>query len=196
MLERERWEIDGSRSTLAFGLRHFVVGEIEGRFGRWGGTLLLDPAHFGRSLLAVWIDLASLDTGSTERDAHLRSPELLDADRFPRAEFRSAGVALRANGDAVVSGQLDLHGVTGSVELEVTSERTGPGQASMQRPLYTVHGHFDRQAFGLHWNQDLDIGGFVVGDNVELTAHVELIRTPETDRASAPETARASRDAP
>ena len=96
----------------------------EGQFGRWGGALLLDPAHLGRSSLEVWIDVASVDTGSAERDAHLRSPELLDVARFPRAEFRSTGVALRADGDAVVSGRLDLHGVTGHVELTVISQGT------------------------------------------------------------------------
>src|SRR3954471_16237527 len=105
MLERERWEIDGANSTLAFALRHFVVGEIKGQFGRWGGVLLLDPAHISRSSLEVWVDVASLDTGSPERDEHLRSPELLDVARCPRAIFRSTGVALRADGDAVVSGR-------------------------------------------------------------------------------------------
>jgi len=187
MLERERWEIDGSKSTLTFALRHLVVGEIRGTFGRWGGVLLLDPAHLRRSSLAVWIELASLDTGSAERDAHLRSPELLDVARFPRAEFRSTGVALRADGDAVVSGRLDLHGVTRDVDLTVIAQGTGAHEKGVLPGRYVVHGRFDRQAFGLHWNQDLDVGGIVVGDNVELTAHVEVIRTAEAVRTPAPE---------
>jgi polyisoprenoid-binding protein YceI len=190
MLERERWEIDESRSTLAFALRHFVVGEIKGQFRRWGGALLLDPAHLGRSSLDVWIDLASLDTASAERDAHLRSPELLDIARFPRAAFRSTGVALRASGDAVVSGRLNLHGVTGDVELTIISQGTRAHDKGVLRGTYAAHGRFDRQRFGLHWNQDLDVGGIVVGDNVELTAHVELIRTAEVARP-APEPATA-----
>ena len=180
MLERERWEIDGSNSTLTFALRHFVVGEIKGGFGRWGGVLLLDPAHLGRSSLAVWIELASLDTGSAERDAHLRSPELLDVARFPRADFRSTGIALRADGDAIVSGQLDLHGVTRDIELTVISQGTRPHEKGVLPARYAVHGRFDRQAFGLHWNQDLDVGGIVVGDQVAITAQVELLRTAET----------------
>jgi len=187
MLERERWEIDAARSTLTFALRHFVVGEIKGTFGRWGGALLLDPARLDQSSLAVWIELASLDTGSAERDAHLRSPELLDVARFPRAEFRSTGIALGTDGDAVVSGRLDLHGVTGSIELTVISQGTRTHEKGVLPARYTVHGRFDRQAFGLHWNQDLDVGGIVVGDNVDLTAHVEMIRTAETVRTPTPE---------
>jgi polyisoprenoid-binding protein YceI len=187
MLERERWDIDGSRSTLTFALRHFVVGEIRGTFGRWGGTLLLDPADLGRSSLQVWIDLASVDTDSTERDAHLRSPELLDVARFPRAEFRSKGIALRADGDAVVSGRLDLHGITRDVDLTVISQGTGAYGKGVLAERYAVRGRFDRQAFGLHWNQDLDVGGIVVGDNVELTAHIEVMRTAEAVRMPDPE---------
>ena len=180
MLERERWEIDGSKSTLGFALRHLVVGEIKGEFGRWGGTLLLDPAHLGRSSLEVWIDVASVDTGDAERDAHLLSPELLDVARFPRAEFRSTVIALRTDGSAVVSGRLDLHGATRDLELTVVSRWPWAPAKGVLQGGYAVHGKFDRQAFGLHWNQDLDVGGFVVGDNVELTAHVEVIRTADT----------------
>ena len=120
-----------------------------------------------------------MDTGSAERDAHLRSPELLDVARFPRAEFRSTGVALRADGDAVVSGRLDLHGVMRHVELTVISQGTWARDKGVLRADYAVHGTFNRQTFGLHWNQDLDVGGIVVGDRVELTAHVEMIRTAE-----------------
>ena len=178
MLERERWEIDESASTLIFALRHLVVGEIKGRFGRWGGVLLLDPSQLGRSSLEVWIDLASVDTGDVERDAHLRSAELLDVARFPRAVFRSTGIALRADGDATVSGRLDLHGVARDVELGVTAE----GRAD-----YRARAKIDRQDFGLHWNQDLDVGGIVVGDNVEIIAHVEMIRTAETVPGRNPE---------
>ena len=189
MPDRERWEIDGAKSTLTFALRHLVIGEIKGQFGRWGGILLLDPAHLSRSSLEVWVDVASLDTGSPERDAHLRSPELLDVARAPRAVFRSTGVALHADGDAVVSGRLELHDVTRHVDLMVISQGHWALDKGVLRAEYAAHGRFDRQAFGLHWNQDLDIGGFVVGDRVELTAHVQMIRTAETLRKPAREPA-------
>jgi polyisoprenoid-binding protein YceI len=195
MLERERWQIDESRSTLTFALSHLVVGEIRGHFERWGGALLLDPAHLSRSELEVWIDVASLETGSAERDAHLRSAELLDVPRFPRAQFRSTGLAIHADGNATVSGRLDLHGVTRYVGLTVAATPPGSwvGDEGVLRAAYLVHGRFDRQAFGLHWNQDLDVGGIVVGDNVELTARVEMIRMAELMRPAAEPASAAAR---
>jgi polyisoprenoid-binding protein YceI len=189
MPERERWEIDGATSTLTFALRHFVIGEIKGHFGRWGGILLLDPAHLRRSSLEVWVDVASLDTGSPERDPHVRSAELLDVERCPRALFRSTGIALHADGEAIVAGRLELHHVTRHVELTVISQGSWVLDKGVLRAEYAAHARLDRQAFGLHWNQDLDIGGFVVGDRVDLTAHVQMIRTAETARARAPEPA-------
>jgi polyisoprenoid-binding protein YceI len=192
MLEREHWEIDGANSTLTFALRHFVVGEIKGQFERWGGTLLLDPAHVSRSSLEVWVDVASLDTGSPERDAHLRSPELLDVARSPLALFRSTGLALHADGKAAVAGRLELHGVTRHVELAVMSQGSWGVDKHELRAEYAAHTGFDRQEFGLHWNQDLDIGGFVVGDRVELTARVQMVRFAEIPRTPEPEPPAAS----
>jgi polyisoprenoid-binding protein YceI len=180
MLGKELWEIDGSASRLGFSLRHIVITEISGRFGRWGGQMIFDPEDVDRSLIKVWIDVASIDTGSGERDAHLRSPEFLDVARFPRAEFTSTGVDVRRDGQARLTGPLRLHGVSRNVELDLATERTWTDDAGRLRAAYRLRGRLDRQAFGLHWNQDLDVGGIVVGDEVEIEARVELVRIADS----------------
>ncbi len=192
MLEPEHWEIDGTRSKLAFALRHLIVSEIRGEFARWGGEMWLTPEQIERSRVAVWIDLASVDTGSPERDAHLRSPEFLDVTRFPRAAFSSTDVALRSDSEATITGRLSLHGITDQVELTVTEARSWLDDDSVMRAGYTVRGTINRQTFGLHWNQDLDVGGLVVGDEVELIARIEMVRTAEAVRPPSPERPTAS----
>jgi polyisoprenoid-binding protein YceI len=174
---KERWEIDSAHSRLRFSLRHIVISEIHGCFHSWGGEMLLDPADLAGAEIQVWIDVTSIDTESVERDAHLRSPEFLNAPRFPRAQFTSTEVALRAAGEAALTGRLQLHGVTRSVSLDVVAQRTWLDDQGSLRATYRVTGSLDRQLFGLHWNQDLDFGGIVVGDQVELEARVELVRT-------------------
>ena len=191
MPETQRWEIDGTKSKLAFKLRHLVVSEIAGEFARWGGSVWLDPEHTNRSQVAIWVDLASVDTGSDERDAQLRSSEFFDVARFPRAQFTSTDIALGADGEATVAGQLRLHGTTELVEIAVTETRSWIDDDGQMRAGYDMHGSIDRQAFGLHWNQDLDFGGVVVGDRVELTASIEVVRAPEAARAAGPDTAAA-----
>jgi polyisoprenoid-binding protein YceI len=187
MLEPEHWEIDGTRSKLAFTLRHLIVSEIRGEFARWGGEMWLTPEQIERSRVAVWIDLASVDTGSPERDAHLRSPEFLDVTRFSRAAFSSADVAPRSDSEATITGRLSLHGLTDQVELTVTEARSWIDDDGVMRAGYAVRGTINRQTFGLHWNQDLDVGGLVVGDEVELIARIEMVRTADAVRAPSPE---------
>jgi len=171
----ERWEIDPGASQLRFVLRHIIVQEIRGRFQRWGGTLFLHRAKPELSSVRVWVDLTTIDTDSSERDDHVRSAEFFDVARFPRADFESSSVEVGLE-HVVLRGLLNLHGVKRDVELEV-GPRSGPKDGI--RNAYRVRGSINRQAFGLHWNQDLDTGGTVVGDEVELEADVELVRAKE-----------------
>jgi polyisoprenoid-binding protein YceI len=135
MLGKDLWEIDSASSNLGFSLRHIVVSEIQGRFRSWGGQMIFDPEDVDRSLIRVWIDVAS---------------------------------------------RLRLRGVSRNLELEVATERIWTDASERPRASYLVRGKIDRQAFGLRWNQDLDVGGVVVGDRVELAARVEMVRTAES----------------
>ncbi len=180
----ERWEIDSARSSLSFNLRHIVVQHIRGRFKRWGGTLFIDRQQPWLSSVYLWVELASVTTEDQERDAHVRSSEFLDVARFPRAEFKSANVEI-SDGQIVVEGILNLHGIAHDLELqaEVGETTTVEGR---QRATYTARGIVDRQSFGLHWNQDLDVGGIVVGDEVEIVARVEAMRDDRDSRTVGP----------
>lgn len=181
----ERWEIDPVQSELRFSLRHIVVSTIEGRFRRWGGEMIFDPDDASRTQIDVWVDVASIDTGSPERDAHVRSAEFLDAEQFPRAQFVGTDVTPRAGGEASLTGRLQLHGTARTVDLKVVSGRAWLDDLGRARATYTVTGRIDRQAFGLHWNQDLDVGGIVVSDKVAIDARIELVRTAHADFARA-----------
>jgi polyisoprenoid-binding protein YceI len=169
----ETWDIDPARSSLRFSLRHLVVSEIRGRFHRWGGTLI-----FARnrptipSTINVWVDLSTIDTGDPERDAHVRSSEFLDVAHLPRAEFEANDVEAR-EGRAVLHGRLGLHGVMHDVDVEVE-----PHVAPMagEKNAYLACATFDRRGFGLRWNQDLDVGGVVVGDEIRISAELVLVR--------------------
>jgi polyisoprenoid-binding protein YceI len=172
----ERWEIDTARSSLTFNLRHIVIQRIRGRFDRWGGTLFLDRRDPWLSSVNVWIDLASISTDDPERDAQVRSDEFLDVGRFGRAEFKSTAVDLRGV-EVVIEGLLDLHGVVHDVEIRANVGPMTVGADGRERNSYTARCTIDRQSFGLHWNQDLDVGGVVVGDDVDIVANLELVRT-------------------
>ena len=183
----ERWEIDPARSSLTFKLRHIVVQQIRGRFQQWGGTLFIARHQPWLSSVVVWVDLGSVTTDDPARDAHVRSSEFLDVARFPRAEFKSTNVSV-PDGQIVVEGLLSMRGVVHDVELRADVEvgETEVDPDGQERTSYTARGVIDRQSFGLHWNQDLDVGGIVVGDEVEITAKVEVIRSASGSEAGTP----------
>ena len=97
--------------------------------------------------------------------------------RFPRAVFTSAEIRLPDRSNPVVRGRLQLHGMEGDVDLEIVRREEQTGADGTARAVYSVKGHIDRRHFGLRWNQDLDVGGVVVGDQVQIEAHVEAIRS-------------------
>jgi polyisoprenoid-binding protein YceI len=169
----ERWEIDPARSKLTFTLRHLVISEIKGTFHRWGGTLYLDRHEPRLSSVNVWIDVSTIDTDEPERDDHLRSSEFLDAKQLPRAEFESSAIEEK-DGRAIVRGRLRLHGVTRDLDVDIEPYGVPAGG---QKNVYRLRAKLDRQSFGLHWNQDLDFGGVVVGDEIRIAAELVLVHT-------------------
>ena len=178
----EHWQIDPEHSALRFSLGHLVVQELRGVFYRWGGTLALDRTDPARSQVHVWVDLASVDTGTQERDAHVRSAEFFDVARFPRAELRSTSVTLR-DGSIEIVGELDLHGTGRQVRVVVGPLGTWTDSEGRAHASYLARAKIDRQAFALHWNQDLDHGGVVVSDTVEILAEVALVRVADAAAA-------------
>jgi polyisoprenoid-binding protein YceI len=171
------WQAGPPESEMRFTLRHLVLSEIRGLVARWHATLRLDFDQPSRSSVEVVADAASLETGATERDNHIRSAEFLKTWSFPEIRFRSTNVrAGDREGQFLIMGDLTIRGVTR--EVTVTAERLGAaGRPSANSSLvFMCHAIVDRQAFGLHWNQDLDCGGVVVSDEIDVHIRVEARR--------------------
>jgi len=141
------------------------------------GTLWMDGADWTRSKVTIWVDLSSIDTGDHERDEQVRSPEFFNVKQFPKARFVSRQVRMSGSQTALVHGRLRLRGVAHDVDLQVVAiDDSAPGDRSGEHRIFEVTGSINRQEFGLHWNQDLDRGGIVVGDQIALHGRVELKR--------------------
>ena len=112
------WNIDSAHSGVHFSVKHLVVATVRGQFDKVSGSVVIDPADPAGSSVHAVIDAASINTREPQRDAHLRSPDFLDAEQFPTIEFRSTKVARTDQGFAV-TGDLTIHGVTRTVVLAV-----------------------------------------------------------------------------
>ena len=172
------WNIDPSHSAIAFTVRHMVVSKTRGRFTKWSGQLRFDPDDPAASSVEVTIDPASVDTADAQRDAHLRSADFFDVDKFPLATFRSTKVEGRGGDRYQVTGDLTVHGVTKPVVLEVTFEGSGKDPWGGERAGFSASTSIDRRQFGLEWNKALETGGLLVGEKVDLTLEIESIKQP------------------
>ena len=170
------YEIDPSHSSVHFSVRHLMLSNVRGEFGKVTGTAKFDQANPASSTVEATIDASSIITRDAQRDTHLKSADFLDVEKFPTITFRSKKIEA-APGGGKVWGDLTIHGVTREVVLEVegpTPEMKDPW--GKQRIGASATTKLDRKDFGVIWNSALETGGVVVGDEVKVTIDVEFVR--------------------
>jgi polyisoprenoid-binding protein YceI len=171
------WAIDTDHSSVSFKVRHLMVSNVKGEFKKFSGTVTIDDSDITRSKVDVTIDAASIDTGVAKRDDHLRSPDFLDAAKFPTLTFVSKKVATASDNRLKVTGNLTIHGVTKEVVLDVEGPTTAVKDpwGNMRRGASATT-KINRKEFGLAWNKAMETGGVVVGDEVTISLEVELLK--------------------
>lgn len=169
------WQIDPAHSHVEFAVRHLMISTVRGRFREFSGSLTGDPSDPATASIAITIDGATIDTRENQRDAHLRSADFLDTERFPALTFTSTRVV--PDGDKLnVAGPLTIRGVTRDVTLRVTPEGRAKDPWGNERVGYSATTTISRKDFGLTWNQALETGGVLVGDDVRISIGIQLIR--------------------
>jgi polyisoprenoid-binding protein YceI len=175
-MAQETWQVDGTHSAVNLTVRHMVISKVRGRFTRWNATLQLDTGNLARSAVEVDIEAASIDTGVADRDAHLRSPDFLDAASHPSLRYRSRRVEVVSPDRLRVIGDLTIRDVTREVALDVEYGGQGKDPWGNQRVGFAATASLNRKDFGLTWNQALEAGGVLVADRVDLEIELQAIR--------------------
>ena len=170
------WEFDPAHSHAQFKVRHMMIANVKGEFGKISGTVRIDSADITRSSVEATIDAASINTREPQRDGYLKSADFLDVEHYPTLTFKSTKITRTDDGLQLV-GNLTIRGVTKPVVFEVdgpTPETKDPwGNTKMGAEAATT---IDRKDFGLVWNTALETGGVLVGDKVAITVDAELIK--------------------
>jgi polyisoprenoid-binding protein YceI len=168
------WTIDPDHSNVEFVARH-LFSRVRGRFTDVTGVITVDPDP-ARCSVEVTIRAASIDTNHEERDAHLRSPDFLDADRFPVISFTSTEVGpLDASDSFRVDGDLTIRDVTRPVVLAADYLGWAPDPWGGSRAGFSARTEIDRDEFGARWNVVLESGGLLVGRTVQIELEIEAI---------------------
>ncbi|MGH7593307.1 MAG: YceI family protein [Gemmatimonadales bacterium] len=174
------WQIDSAHTEVEFSARHLMISNVKGRFSSPTGTVSYDPSHPDSLHLEVVIPISTIDTRNEQRDAHLRSADFLDAEHHPTMTFRGK----RIDGDITrrfkLVGDLTIRGTTRELTLDVTAEGNGPDPWGNERMGFSATGRINRRDFGLNWNQLLESGGVVVGDEIKIIINTEIMRPRNT----------------
>ena len=171
------WNIDPAHSVAEFKVKHMMIANVKGQFSRVSGVLTLDELHLSNSRVKASIDAASIETRDGQRDAHLKSTDFLDVEKFPTLHFKSKAISIVRSGELSVEGDLTIHGVTRKVRFVVE----GPTPPTKDpwgntRVAISATTKINRKDFGLNWSTALETGGILVGDEVTITLDVEFVK--------------------
>ena len=169
-----RWIIDSAHSIAHFSVRHMMVSNVRGQFSGVGGTVLIAP-DLKQFQVEATIDATTVDTREAKRDAHLRSPDFFEVEKYPTMSFSSKRVEQIDGESFKLHGDLTLHGVTREVVLDVTlseGEHKDPWGTIKRGAQATTK--LNRKDFDLGFNVALETGGVLVGETVTVELELEL----------------------
>jgi polyisoprenoid-binding protein YceI len=173
----QTWALDASHSSVGFSVKHLMISTVRGEFTKLEGSLQLDRQHLDNSNVQITIAADSVSSRDDKRDAHLKSADFFDVEKYPEVTFRSTRFEQKSEDEILVRGDLTMHGITREVTLTVegpTDELRDPWGG--RRIGFSGKTKINRKDFGLNWNVALEAGGVLVGEDVTLTFDAEFVR--------------------
>ena len=178
------WQLDPAHSSLEFSVKHMMMTTVRGRFKSVRATLSGNEEHPEGCCVEAELDVASIDTGSPDRDGHLKGADFFDGERFPKITFRSTridGAQPRAEGDRFrLVGDLTIRDTKMEVVLDCEFEGRGTDPWGNERVGFSAHTDIDRREWGLRWNQAIETGGVLVANRVRIDLEVQFVMQPNT----------------
>ena len=169
------YEVDPAHSSVSFKIKH-LLSKTQGNFNTFSGTIDYEPGKPEMWKAAGTIDTASIDTNNDKRDAHLRSADFFDVEKYSAIEFQTTGVKDVTDATAKIEGILKMHGVEKPVVLDAEILGVGDDPWGNTRAAFMATTKIKRSDFGIVWNQALNAGGFLLGEDVEIVLEVEAIK--------------------
>jgi polyisoprenoid-binding protein YceI len=166
------YNVDKVHSEVTFRVRHFVT-KVSGRFDDFSGTVSMVPGKPGASSVEFAIKTASINTANTGRDNHLRSADFFDAEKNPEITFKSTKITPVDADTFNVTGIFTMHGTAKELTIPVDFGGTVTDQRGTEKAGFSLSTKLNRKDYGIVWNQTLDSGGMMLGDDVEITVNIE-----------------------
>ena len=173
------WQIDAAHSRIMFSVRHMMISNVRGRFESFTGAVDFDEQDPTRSSVEVQIEAASINTREAQRDAHLKSADFLDAEKYPYLYFKSRRVEKNGSGRGWITGDLRIRDVTKEVVLNVEYAGQAKSPWGSISAGFSATTKINRRDWDLNWNQLLGTGGVLVGTEATISIELEIIKQAE-----------------
>jgi len=168
-----KWVIDPDHTVASFVVRHMMIANVHGQLNKISGTIIFDPEDIQASSVEVIIEASGIYSGIQKRDDHLKSPDFLDAGKFPHIFFKSTRVENLEGRRFKIAGDITIRGITKSLVLDAEyfgPEKSPYGETSMG---FAASTRINREDFGMFWDVALESGGFMAGKEVFIMLDVE-----------------------
>jgi polyisoprenoid-binding protein YceI len=168
------WTVDPAHSSVGFSVKHMGIANVRGKFTEFEGMLEMEESLSDCGAHGT-VKVASIDTGESDRDEHLRSPDFFDAEQFPEIAFESTHVEAIDDECSRVTGNLTMHGITKEIKLDVLIQGTDTDPWGNTRAGLEVIGTLNRGDFDMKFNQALGSGNVLVGDKVKMALEISAV---------------------
>ncbi|WP_118194402.1 YceI family protein [Albibacterium indicum] len=171
-----KWVLDPTHSELIFKIKHLMITNVKGEFQKFNITVDSKGNDFSDAKVSATIETDSIFTNNADRDAHLRSADFFDAEKFPQITFNSMELNKLDDENYQLKGILDMHGVEKEVILDVEFGGFVKDPYGNHKAGFSVSGKLNRKDWGLNWNAALEAGGVMVSEEVRLNAEVQFVK--------------------
>ena len=166
--------IDPSHSRVQFKVKHLMISNVFGSFKEFEGKASMVENDFASTIVSFSIKTASIDTEAADRDAHLKSADFFDVEKFPKIEFEGKGMTQKDEDNYDLNGVLTIKGISKPVVLSVEFGGLMTDPWGNKKAGFSVTGEINRKDFGMVWNAALETGGVLVSDKVKILCDVEF----------------------
>jgi polyisoprenoid-binding protein YceI len=173
------WKIDNAHSLVEFSVRHMMISTVRGRFERFSGTVEFNENDPAASSVDVQIEAASINTNEPQRDNHLRSADFFEAETYPHLTFKSTRVEKVDENNGRIYGELTIRNVTRPVVLETEYNGQAKSPWGSTSAGFTANTKINRKDWNLVWNQALETGGVLVGDEIKIHIELEIVKVAQ-----------------
>jgi polyisoprenoid-binding protein YceI len=170
------YKIDVDHSDIMFKVKHLMISTVSGIFKKFDATLEVNGQDLSDAKVTFEADAGSVDTKNEQRDAHLKSDDFFNAEKFPKMTFRSTGIKKTGDDEYVLTGDFTIRDVTKSIDLKVEYNGSTKDPWGKERMGFEVSGKINRKEYGLKWSAVTEAGGLVVADDVKLAINVEMVK--------------------